>query len=105
MTTALKARLDRIIEKAIPTMPADLSQLDRWDRPADTTNTAELPSVASRRPVAATPANSAPVRCDPDKFGPMPSVLPSKPSPWVAAGLAAPFVLILVSVAAFLHLT
>ena len=104
MTTTPQSRFARLIEKAMPTMPADLSQLDRLDGLGETTSTAEMPVIASRRPVSAVPHTSAPMPCQAEKFGPMPSVLPRPRAPWAVLGLLIPAALIGGSVAAFVAL-
>jgi hypothetical protein len=104
MSTALQTRLDRIIEKAAPTMPADLSQLDRWDGLGVTTNTAAVPVIASRRPVAAVPRTSAPVPYQPEQFGAMPSILPPRRAPWADLGLLIPVGMIVGSILAVVAL-
>ena len=73
MTTTIR---DRILDRIAPIRPGDLSRLDLLDRPAlkldDTADTGMIPVVASRRPVAASPAAPRPVAASADQFGPMP---------------------------------
>ena len=92
MTTALRTRLSDFIEKIAPLEAPELSRLDTWDRPAlllaDNLDTAAVPVIASRRPVAATPHAPAPVPVRADKFGPTPSVLPKRTAARVGAALA-----------------
>ena len=68
--------LDQLIKQFTPAPDLDLSRLDLLDRPAlkldDTLDTGTIPVVASRRPVAATPAAPRPVASNADQFGPIP---------------------------------
>lgn len=83
MTNALRTRFDRIIERAVPTEAPETSWLDIQDRPAlrlsKTLDTGTIAIIATpTRPVAAQPRMSDPVPYDADKFGPPPSILPSR---------------------------